>query len=437
MGSGTKWGHLTEDQRYSIWRLLGQGLNFKEIGEAIGKDATTVSKEVKNHRYLKPAKEHGDIRDHQCRLAASCGKRGICDNKECRIPCRKCLHCHRHCAEFAPRVCDAWSRPPYVCNGCEKRLYNRCKEDKYFYGHEQAHKEYRRTLRESREGIDRTRDEIAAIEGLVAPLIKKGQPVNHIYARHGGEIGVSKRTFYRYVHDGDIGIKGIDLRRAVRYRPRKRARAPKPTPGRKTGHTYDCFLAYVAENPRVRVTETDTVEGRKGGKLLMTMFMRDVDIMLVFLIDSKGMANTVGVVDSIEGAIGTEAFSEAFPLLLADNGTEFSDPVKFEVNAGSVARTKMFYAEPYHTNQKSRIEKCHEFIRYVYPKGTSFDSLSQEDALSLANNINSVARDALGGKSPFDLALEKGLGPILEKLGMGPVPHDEVDLAVRRHIKNK
>ena len=262
----------------------------------------------------------------------------------------------------------------------------------------------------------------------MAPLIRKGQPINHIYAHHKDEIGISKRSLYRYVRDGDIGIMSIELRRAVRYRPRKRTKAPSPDPARKKGHTYDCFQAYIAETPKVRVTEMDTVEGRKGGKLFMTMFMRDISFMLVYLIDSKEMANTIGVTDKIEKTLGTETFIDVFPLCLADNGTEFSDPVKFEVNADGVVRTKMFYTEPYHTNQKSRIEKSHEFIRYVFPKGSSFDGLTQKSATLLANHINSVARESLGGKSPFDLAFEKGLGPILEKLGMRPIPPDEVTL---------
>ena len=428
MENERKGKHLTENERHSIWNLLARGLNFKDIGFAIGKDASTISKEVRKRRYLQPMKKYGDIRDHQCLLVGSCRKRDICDGKHCRIPCSKCLQCNRHCADFTPKICDIENRPPYVCNGCEKRLYRKCKEDKYFYGPEQAQKEYRLMLRESREGIDCTRDEIAALERLVSPLIRKGQPINHIYAHHKDEIGVSKRTFYRYVHDGNIGIMSIDLRRAVRYKPRKRARAPKPDPERKKGHTYDCFLAYTSENPKDRITEMDTVEGRKGGKLLMTMFMRDVSFMLVYLIDSKEMANTVSVIDWIEERIGTEVFNEVFPLLLPDNGTEFSDPLKFEANADGVVRTKMFYTEPYRTNQKSRIEKNHEFIRYVLPKGTSFDNLTQEDATLLSNNINSVARESLGWKSPFDLALKKGLGPVLEKLGMRPVPPDEVNL---------
>jgi IS30 family transposase len=212
-------------------------------------------------------------------------------------------------------------------------------------------------LKESREGIDCTRDEIAAIEELVGPLIKKGQPINHIYAHHGHEISISKRSLYRYINDCNIGIEKMDLQRAVRYKLRKKEKTPKPDPERKIGHTYDCFLKYVQENPDTRVTEMDTVEGKKGGKLLMTMFMRDTSFMLIYLLDNKEAVNTIGVIDTIEESIGTEAFIELCPVLLPDNGSEFPGPIRFELNTDGVVRTKMFFTEPYHTNQKSRLEK--------------------------------------------------------------------------------
>jgi hypothetical protein len=44
------------------------------------------------------------------------------------------------------------------------------------------------------------------------------------------------------------------------------------------------------------------------------------------------------------------------------------------------------------------------------------------------SHIGSTARASLGDKSPIELAIEKGLGPILEKLGIRPIPPDEVCL---------
>jgi hypothetical protein len=143
MDNGRKIKHLSEQDRNDIWKLLSRGLNFREIGEAMGRDATTISKEVKKHRYLHFNKmKYGDVRDHPCALNGRCKKRNLCNNKKCRIPCKACLHCHKHCKDFTLVLCDIERKPPYVCNGCEKRLHNRCKESKYFYNSDVAHKEY-------------------------------------------------------------------------------------------------------------------------------------------------------------------------------------------------------------------------------------------------------------------------------------------------------
>ena len=48
------------------------------------------------------------------------------------------------------------------------------------------------------------------------------------------------------------------------------------------------------------------------------------------------------------------------------------------------------------------IEKNHEFIRYVLPKGSSFKNINQEDCNIIMNNINSLCRDSLNGKCPYE-----------------------------------
>ncbi|MCR5097837.1 MAG: hypothetical protein K6B14_02690 [Lachnospiraceae bacterium] len=50
------------------------------------------------------------------------------------------------------------------------------------------------------------------------------------------------------------------------------------------------------------------------------------------------------------------------------------------------------------------LEKNHEFIRAVLPKGESFNDLSQEDVDVMINHINNYPRESLNGASPFDLS---------------------------------
>jgi len=46
--------HLTLDEREEIQGCLDHGMTFKAIGQRIGKDQTTVSKEVKRHLVSQP-----------------------------------------------------------------------------------------------------------------------------------------------------------------------------------------------------------------------------------------------------------------------------------------------------------------------------------------------------------------------------------------------
>ena len=84
--------------------------------------------------------------------------------------------------------------------------------------------------------------------------------------------------------------------------------------------------------------------------------------------------------------------------------------------------------EPRMSNQKGSLEKNHEYIRYVLPKGTSFDELTQDDVRKIINHINSTARPKLHGMTPVKLALQTFGVSTLEKLGLSIIPSDEICL---------
>ena len=49
----TNYNQLILEQRQTIQYMIDKGHNFTEIGKAIFKDRTTVSKEIKRNRYVK------------------------------------------------------------------------------------------------------------------------------------------------------------------------------------------------------------------------------------------------------------------------------------------------------------------------------------------------------------------------------------------------
>jgi len=422
-----KWSHLTWEERRMIQAGLRERLTFSEIAMRIGCSPDTISKEIRKHRYHKYSPP-APSRVNYCKFRDSCRKRDVCSKPKghkCRIPCRKCISCNRRCPYFVKYPCQKTLHAPYVCNGCSKST---CQFDKYVYSADHANREYLKGLCASRSGIDMTEEELIELDELVSPLVRKGQPIAHILAAHGDEIPVCKRTLYSYISKGYLSIKNIDMRRTVRYRKRRHDDVAKVSSAKKAGHRYPSFLKQMERDPDQRVVEMDTVEGRKGGKVFMTLRWRENSLMLVFLLASKEMKNTSEVIDQLEKKLGTEDFERLFPLILTDNGSEFADPQLFEYSADGSRRTSIYYCAPKHSEQKGGLEKDHEYIRYVLPKGSSFDELTQEQAQLLADNINSTARPGLGGLRPIDLAMRYFGKDTVERLGLTVIDHDDVNL---------
>lgn len=424
--------HLTREDRYEIQKGLRERRSFQEISEIIGCSPDTISKEIRKHRYHKVRENVKGlyVKPNRCKHRDSCRRRDVCGRKKgykCRIPCRECLRCNELCPDFVDAPCPIERKAPYVCNNCPKS--SRCLFDKYLYNADCAQREYEETLGDARRGIDLTRDELAALDELVSPLIRKGQPVAHVMANHGDEIPCSERTLYRYVDAGILTVKNLDMRRTVRYRKRKHyVKQPRVSCRKKAGHRYSDYLKYVEENPGVRVVQMDTVEGVKGGKLLHTLLWPENGLMLAFLIDGKEMRNTAATFDWLEERLGAGTFREWFPVVLTDNGCEFADPEPFERGRDGRQRTKVFYCEPRHSEQKGELEKNHEYLRYVLPKGTSFDELTPERVLLTVNHVNNTARPKLHGMTPMKKALQTFDKNAMERIGLKVIPPDDVCL---------
>ena len=117
-----------------------------------------------------------------------------------------------------------------------------------------------------------------------------------------------------------------------------------------------------------------------------------------------------------------------FLLFLQTMVQNFSNPLSLEFNNEGIGRTRIFFCDPSASYQKGTIEKNHEFIRYVLPKGTSFDELNQKDITKMINHINSYSRTSLNHNTPFDLAsllLDKR---VIKKLDLTKVPANEIQL---------
>lgn len=210
---------------------------------------------------------------------------------------------------------------------------------------------------------------------------------------------------------------------------------PKDTSIRK-GRTYEDFEKFIRENPDSSIIEMDTVEGKKGGKVLLTMLFRNSKLMLAFLLDDKTSNSVLNVFNWLESILGNDLFEKTFPVILTDNGCEFSNPLSLEFNSEGIGRTRIFFCNPRASYQKGAIEKNHEFIRYVIPKGSSMDNFTQDDITKLLNHINSLTRPSLNNSTPYDLAQILLNKDVLKKLNLKKVPANEIQLNTKLLKKN-
>ncbi len=422
--------HLTLDERNTIEQELMKNTSFKDIALMLDKDPTTISKEVKKNRIRKEGQSI-HINFNHCSKKFNCKRRNIC-GFNCNKECRKCNICNKVCNDFEEGTCLRLKRAPYVCNGCPNRY--KCRLTKYYYRALSSYKLYRTKLTEARQGINMSELELSNLDRIISPLVKQGQSISHIYKTH--DINCSRSTLYNYVTNNCFSIGPIDLPRKVRLKKRKQKKVEKKDTKARTNRTYEDFQKYIEQNPELPIVEMDTVEGIKGGRVLLTLLFRSSRLMLSFILYEKAQAEVLRIFNMLELELGTELFEKTFPIILTDNGTEFGNPLSLEFNNQGIGRTRIFYCNPRASYQKGMIEKNHEFIRYVLPKGSSFDELLQTDIDLMINHINSLGRQSLNWFAPIDVAKVTLDKEVIKKLNLRKIPTDEIQLNTKLLKKN-
>lgn len=419
--------HLTDFDRLQIQHGLSHRNSIKKIAFDLDKSPTTISREIRK-RAISSNKCPPHRTPNRCVHRFNCSTHYLCEDKpNCIKCCSTCKFCNNKCPDFVEDICKKLSVPPYVCNGCSDE--HLCVLRKKYYFHNPAHQNYRNILVETREGVNISEDELIQLDEFISPLILKGQSVHHIVANNKDEFSVSEKSLYRYVADGLLKARNIDMPRVCRLKPRSsKPLEHKVDSACRIGRTYDEYKTYLSQNNDIFAVEMDSVIGRIGGKVLLTLMFKSCDLMLAFIRDRNTSQSVIDVFNWLYEILGRDLFSKMLPVLLGDNGSEFSNPTAIEFDSEGNRRTKVFYCDPRASFQKPNVELNHEFIRKVLPKGSSFDNLEQRDINLMMSHINSYSRAKLNDKSPHEsFAFFYGQG-ILEKLGLMLIPPNEIVL---------
>lgn len=382
---------LTIENRILIENLLRLNYKLKDISNILECESSTVSREIKKRRIT--------------------GK-GIY------------------------KECEKIKRFPYVCNGCSNK--SRCRKKKYYYNYAKAQEHYNYILKYSRTGIDMSLDELYYWDEYFKEHLKnKNQPITHIFKNIENTFPKSMPTFYRYIHDGYFpSLNDEMLARAYSYKPRKRTgEEPKIRIDNsiRKGRTLENMKAYLELHPNANIVEMDTVIGKQEDKkCIMTLYFRNSKLMLMFLIDKYKTKAVSDIFKSLRKQLGYDSFKKMFEIILTDNGWEFSKPndIEFDYNTGEKV-INIFYCNPYSSWEKGGIERNHEFIRYIIPKGITFDQSTNKNIIDMMNNINNVKRKSLEYKTPYELFKNIYGEDCTKKLHLTHIKHDEVNLSYK------
>ena len=420
--------HLSLNDRKIIQQGIENRCNKVDIARTLGKDSTTIAKEIRLHRELKP--------------------RNTFNYPSICVHIKECGGCKYKCKKYEEQICKLRERSPGACNKCPKSTS--CHLDKYFYDAEKADKEYHKDLIDFRQGINLTTNEAKELANILKPLLDKGQSIYQIKSNHK-EIKQSIKTLYTYIETGvfkEYGIDNFSLKEQVNRKRFNNKYKKRKEPVNYDGHKYEDFLRFKEENPNTPVTEMDTVLNSLSGPYIQTFEFENTGIMIGYLHKEKTSESMAKTLDDLETKLGHDLYCELFPLLLTDRGTEFEKTELFEFNLKTgELRSNIFYCDAYKSSQKPHVENTHNYVRDIIPNEIDLSDLTQEDLDLMFSHINSTPRKIYNGKTPYEIFTflhstednpNRGK-EILELLNIKEIKRDEVVLKpyLIKHKNNK
>lgn len=379
--------HLIFEDRVKLQFLLetNQNPRLKDISERIRVTASTISRELKRSTVATPGRRSQYIM-----------------------------------ADKYKQKCPRTSKFPYCCNGCSR--LPACSRDLYLYDAYGASESASRRLIETRRRNDKKQANIALINRLLTPQILAKQSIE-VALLNQKETLPSSSTIRRYCDQGLLTFRNIDLPRTVRFKVKKEYQSDKRHVGVRIlyGRLYSDYLKWMKEVSHKRI-EVDTIIGKlTDRKCLLTIYDPQTKMQFGFLIRKSAEALNRTLLDFYEKC--SISSTNLFDVILTDNGSEMQGLPSIESDDETgLVRFKVFYCDPYRSNQKGGCERNHVVIRRIYEKGRSMDTLQAEDVKRMFSLANSYPRKSLGFRSPIDLFKSKyGMG-LLELLGYEEIP---------------
>ena len=210
------------------------------------------------------------------------------------------------------------------------------------------------------------------------------------HVEHPGKRPLCASTIYRYIYQKKfpkISVKTHLRRRGKRFYPRN-SNYNIIQPGR--------IIPEWPEEIRLRARigdwEGDTVYGGIGKGFLVTQVDRRSRFLRAGLLAKRDALLTKDVICQILKGLPVRSIS-------LDNGSEFAAfrALEKELNA------PVYFAEPHKPWQRGTNENTNDMLRFFFPKGFDFRTITQSDVDEVVDLINHRPRKCLNWRSPAEV----------------------------------
>ncbi len=215
------------------------------------------------------------------------------------------------------------------------------------------------------------------------------------YLKVNGEPSVSPEWIYTHIYADKRG--GGELHKHLRcQKQRRKRRGSVERRGQIKGRV--CISQrpdIVDERSRIGDWEVDTVIGKQGGAVLVTLAERKSRLAVAIKAGNKtAKAVTAAITAAITDAM--QPLLQQVHTLTYDNGKEFA----YHEKIAGVLGAKGFFAHPYRSWERGLNENTNGLLRQYFPKGHEIARTSDEDVQRAMDRLNNRPGKCLGFRTP-------------------------------------
>lgn len=339
----TKSQHLNEAERKIIERQLMLGTPKKQIARLLGRNISTIRREIKRGSVIQ-RKKKAYISRRPDDLGYTESKCYFSDVGQRRYEQNR-LHCGRKC-----KLTE--------CREFVRYVENQILVEKW------------------------------SPDGATAEAKRKGLFQNT----------VSTVTLYKWIENKLLKVKNIDLLQKCHRKARQNHTRENKV---KLGTSIDQRPEIINSRSVFGHWEGDSVVGKDGRSSVLTLVERKTHVSFVLKTDVKTSEATYHSLLKLQERIG-ENFHKIFQSITFDNGPEFAASDAFEALGPAV-----YYTHPYSAWERGQNEHFNGMLRRFIPKGKDLSFLTQDDLDRFASRLNTLPRKSLGYSSPEDLFLSE------------------------------